>query len=390
MNYNAFLPFVVVHHFTIILLLYNFMADKGVVFKGNIPENATNEEIKNLWNYWAETAKLNDIRYCVEGHLGEMVLTCHVPALVRVVDFPGPPSPSTASPSRRTILVDLRGPLETPNYYVDAIEKNWEPDTEIYCLCNEDDCSDHPLFSFWTGVTTLNAHAAAANLPYPDVYITSNMGESDKYWLWVQNLITSVVVPEMPIVDEDVPCLRVVSGSAPELVQRLVRMFSDLSNEPYYLNKGLDPFLDDVIDGYGQTNVIDAPREMIPQCHKSILFYIWAEPNYICGEYDTKCWRDQLMRETEYINSFDEVVVVNLDDWIYRMSEILPEIVVALGRTGFDIKGRPSPLRFFEMDYDLELDAVADWMQENFIVQDFPNDLEIPDLYEDLRDLILI
>lgn len=394
-DYQNLAFFSFVYYCTCILTWLNLFKETTVVFRAVIPENATHDEIKSMWKFWTKVADLNQIPFCVDGRIENMRLKCDLPPVVTVVDFPDPPSRETslspsASPTMSpryvpiSILVDLREPiLETPDFFIDAIERYWEPYAEISCICDDDDCIDHPLFSFWPEAARLDGH-----LPYPDVYITANMGENDTYWQWAQTIHSPVVIPEMPLVDEDVPCLRVVSGSAPELVQRMGRMFSDISNEPYYLNKGLDPFLDDVIDGYDQMNVIDAPREITPLCRKSVLFYIWADPSYICGEYDTKCWRDHLRRETEYINRFDEVVAVNLDTWIYRMSEVLPEIVVSLGRTGFDIKGKLQ-LSFFEMDYDVELDAVANWMEQNFIIQDFPNDLEITEMYEDLNTLTL-
>lgn len=359
--------------------------------RGKIPEGLTGKEVDKLVKHWFSGGQ----PFCIEGKWKDNVETCDFPFKVIFVDLDVPsaytdrpthyptPNPTKApiyynwyddEEEEATILVDLRDVVGSPDFFVDALARHVGTNTRVYCMCGDNvDCRSHLLFHYYNATIVFDSYFI------PDVIISE--GPTNGYEEWEP----VVEIPALPAVE---PCLRVVSGSSPEVTDRLTRMMDDLSRDQYYQNKGNDHYLDEIIDGYDQVNIIDTPREIIPypaMCDTTSLFYIWVDPTNTCE--DVPCVKKQLVEELEYIKGYSDVVVVDFDEFVYRTGEIIRPLVLALGRANFDIRSFPD-FEFFEMEYDMTFDHMSDWMSSAMLPQlNLPADVK--SLYDEIKSNLI-
>lgn len=305
MKFSLLLLCLLVGFSTLYLHLFEIRLSRGRISDDKLAQ------ADELVDYWYSLGK----PFCIEGEWNNKIYSCNFPFKVKFDDLPMPttrptrwPTPTPTNEPRHVILVDLRDVKKSPDFYVDAIDHHYTTESVVFCFCDSIDCESHLLFYYYDVTIVFDVNFAV------DVVISEN---------------------DTPIIE---PCLSVVSGSYPEVTERLTRMMNDLS---YF------------------RNIEFRSNDVVPSaCERTSLLYIWVDPARICG--DDKCVTDQLTKELSYINNFTDIVVVDFDDFVFQTEEVIRPLVLALGRANFGIRSFPD-LDFFSDEYDMEFDYMVDW-----------------------------
>jgi len=139
-----------------------------------------------------------------------------------------------------------------------------------------------------------------------------------------------------------------------------------LSDNAYHLHTGFDPFLDDMVEAYNLTNIVDVSQQISSE--DSVLLYFWANPFSVCKG-DEECVRGDLQTTIQMLEGFGNPLVFNLDELVYHDEDYWERMIPFLEKQGFDIRiftdGYPST-SYLDFESEIFLDYLANWDLESF------------------------
>lgn len=382
--------------FTITFLILNadFIASSlftGCIHRGHLKNRTfTRDEFSALVDFWHHSiTEGNYAAFCMEGTAvvdGEKI-TSHCPKVFTPVDLPDEPSPPTTAPTAAPIdygfdffgeyyeepeeessmLLDLR-PKSSKGVktvvFAHMIE-DFNPEV-IYVLCDDNyRCMDHPIVTMHADRIEIVTEDTVGTAGAPSVVVGGNF-QADL--LYLSGMAYSSEYFTRDDYREPVEArLRLASTNVFSFESHLKRIMDSISGEPYYVNYGWDYQLDNVIDGYGQHNILDVPMELSPQKGvNGALFFVYADSRYFCNTTDILCHQEELTKVVDYLDENPNSVIVSIEEFIYHRDTFMPRVFAELELIGFDISGEHKHAVWFDMDFDIELDFLADWEHANF------------------------
>lgn len=320
---------------------------------------------------------------CIEGKLEGIEQRCNFQyaTLVDFPEFPGESSPvPTAAPTESpidyywyeistSILLDLRpDTLVHSSFYLDELKKY--DNVDVYVIGKT---PNHPVLSIRGNYNfqMLDDIGSVAGVA-PEVIIT---GIEDDLLFMVSIFDGSRIITPGHALPK--PPLRVVSSNWVG-IDRMIYTLNILSDDAYYIHTGYDLFLDNVVEAYNLTNIIDVTQQI--RSEESVLLYFWANPFSICmGVFE--CVRDDLRTTIEMLEGFGNPLVFNLDELVYHEEDFWERMIPFMEKQGFDIKifieGYPST-SYMDFESDIFLDYLAGWDLEMFYerAEVIPSDIE--------------
>lgn len=355
----------------------------AVVYRGNILGNETKDQLRNKIRYWRDYAKEHRVFMCIEGKWEGIEQRCNFQyaTLVDFPEFPGDSSPvPTAAPTESpidyywfeistSILLDLRpDTLVHSSFYLDELKKY--DNVDVYVIGKT---PNHPVLSIrgdynFQMLDDIGSVVGVA----PEVIIT---GVEDDLLFMVSIFDGSRIITPGHALPK--PPLRVVSSNWVG-IDRMIYTLNILSDDAYYIHTGYDLFLDNVVEAYNLTNIIDVSQQI--RSEESVLLYFWANPFSICmGVFE--CVRDDLRTTIEMLEGFGNTLVFNLDELVYHEEDFWERMIPFMEKQGFDIKifieGYPST-SYMDFESDIFLDYLAAWDLEMFYerAEVIPSDIE--------------
>lgn len=366
-----------------------------VVYRGKIVGDETEDEIQSKVKYWKNYAKEHKVMMCIDGVLNGEQQRCNF-EWVTIIDFPE--QHATRSPTYSpidydwfgeeeeeervtSILLDLRPhTLVHSSFYVDELKKYDNPN--VYVLGKS---TNHPVLSLRGDYNFITLEDAGELLGVaPEIIIS---GVDDDLFCLIQNMYSSsITTPKKD--DKPTPLLRVVSSNWVG-IDRVVYTMNLLSDNAYHLHTGFDPFLDDMVEAYNLTNIVDVSQQISSE--DSVLLYFWANPFSVCKG-DEECVRGDLQTTIQMLEGFGNPLVFNLDELVYHEEDYWERMIPFLEKQGFDIRifidGYPST-SYVDFESDIFLDYLANWDLESFYEKEEPIPGDIRDMMEEVESYVI-